>query len=346
MELIKHFRVTLIFALIVYTALYIATGTSQLLTALAITAVEISVSFDNAVMNASKLKEMNKFWKTTFLWVGMLVAVGFMRFYLPLEIVATLGNVSLADAYNMAVDKPEQFAAILLSSHAIIAGAGGAFLLMAALHFFVNHEKDDHWFKLLEIPLVWIAKVGKLGNLEQANGLLVLGISFLYYQVNGNVEFFYSAIAGIALFMAVEFLKNSLSALDEWMKTTRFKVLAGGFGTFIYLEVLDASFSFDGVVAAFAISTNIWAAVAGLAVGAMAVRCMTIYMDKTGSLETYRYLEHGAFLAILVLSQSMFFGVSHHLPEWFIAAASVTCIGAAFLHSVHVNRVEQKLATA
>uniref|UniRef100_A0AAU6W536 DUF475 domain-containing protein n=1 Tax=Pseudomonas phage Cygsa01 TaxID=3138529 RepID=A0AAU6W536_9VIRU len=346
MEFFKHFKVSIIFALVVYAALYIATGTSQLLVALSITAVEIAVSFDNAVMNAAKLKEMNRFWKTTFLWLGMLVAVGFMRFYLPLEIVAQLGNVSLGQAYDMAVGNPEQFANILLSSKDIIAGAGGAFLLMAALHFFTDEDKDVHWFKPVEIPFQWLSKATNMGKLEQANGLVALGVAFLFYQLNGSLDFFYSAIAGIALFIAVEFLKNSLSALDDWMKTTRFKVLAGGFGTFIYLEVLDASFSFDGVVAAFAISTNIWAATAGLAVGAMAVRCLTIYMDKTDSLGTYRFLENGAFLAILALATSMFVGVSVHLPHWFIATASITCIGAAFIHSIIVNQAEQKLATA
>jgi len=347
MELLKHFRVTLIFALVVYSLLWFFTGSLALLyTAMVLTVVEISVSFDNAVMNAAKLKEMNHFWKTMFLWVGMFVAVGVMRFYLPLEIVAQLGNMGLVDAYQLAVSNPDQFAAVLLSSHDIVAGAGGAFLMMAALHFFVNHEKDMHWFKPLEVPLHWLAKVIQVGKLEQANALIVLGIAYAYSTFNGSSNFFYAAVGGVLVFIAVEFAKASLEELDTWMKTTRFKVLAGGLGTFIYLEVLDASFSFDGVVAAFAISNSIWAVTAGLAVGAMAVRCLTIYMDKTGSLETYRFLENGAFLAILALSQAMMIGVQFHLPEWLIATVSVLCIGGAFIHSTIVNRREHKLAIA
>lgn len=345
MELLKHFRVTLVFALVVYTALYIFTGSWALLyTALVLTVVEISVSFDNAVMNAAKLKEMNRFWKMAFLWVGMLVAVGFMRFYLPLEIVAQLGNMGLVDAYHLAVDSPEKFAAVLMSSHDIIAGAGGAFLMMAALGFFVDPSKDHHWIKPLEVPMHWVGKLADLGKLEQANGLIVLLVSYIYSQVNNSPAFFYSAVGGILVFIAVEFLKASLEVLDEFLKSTKFKVLSGGLGTFIYLEVLDASFSFDGVVAAFAISTNIWAATAGLAVGAMAVRCLTIYMDKVDSLGTYRYLENGAMLAILALSQTMFIGTILHLPEWIIATVSVACIGGAFYHSSLANKAEAAAA--
>lgn len=339
--MLKYFRGTLIFAVLVYAALYFYTGDLNLLfSAMVLSVLEVSVSFDNAVMNAAKLKEMSRFWKQMFLWIGMLVAVGFMRFYLPLEIVAQLGDLSLGGAYDLAIQNPHQFGEILRSSHDIVAGAGGAFLLMVALHYFLDHEKDVHWLKPVEIPLNLLGKFAALGRLEQAAGLLVLGLTWTLYQVNGSLNFFLASVGGVLLYIAVDFLKSCLSVFDEWLKTTRFSLLAGGFGTFVYLEVLDASFSFDGVVAAFAISSNIWVVTAGLAVGALAVRSMTIAMDEKGTLDAYRYLENGAMVAILSLAVCMFIGVSHHLPEWLIAGISVVSIVGSVLSSIRHNRRE------
>ena len=80
----------------------------------------------------------------------------------------------------------------------------------------------------------------------------------------------------------------------------------GGLGAFLYLEVLDASFSFDGVIGAFALTNNILLIAIGLGVGAMYVRSMTIMLVERGTLAQFRYLEHGAFYSIFALSIVMF----------------------------------------
>ena len=90
--------------------------------------------------------------------------------------------------------------------------------------------------------------------------------------------------------------------------------MKSGLGGFLYLEVLDASFSFDGVIGAFALSNNMIIAL-GLSVGAMFVRSMTIHLVRTGTLAQYRYLEHGAFWAIIVLGVIMLLSARYHIPE-------------------------------
>lgn len=89
----------------------------------------------------------------------------------------------------------------------------------------------------------------------------------------------------------------------------------GGFGAFLYLEVLDASFSFDGVIGAFALTQNLFIIAIGLGIGAMYVRSMTVMLVEKGTLSEYRYLEHGAFYAILILSVVMYFQTLMHIPE-------------------------------
>src|SRR3546814_6497104 len=93
------------------------------------------------------------------------------------------------------------------------------------------------------------------------------------------------------------------------------QVAKAGFGAFLYLEVLDASFSFDGVIGAFALSNNLFIIAIGLGIGAMFVRSMTIFLVKQGTLSEYRYLEHGAFYAIIALAAIMYINTFQHRSE-------------------------------
>ncbi len=104
------------------------------------------------------------------------------------------------------------------------------------------------------------------------------------------------------------------------------------------LEVLDASFSFDGVIGAFALSQNLFVIAIGLGIGAMYVRTMTIMLVERGTLSQYRYLEHGAFYAILALSVIMFTQTLIHIPEAITSLGGAVLIGVALLASIRWNR--------
>lgn len=114
--------------------------------------------------------------------------------------------------------------------------------------------------------------------------------------------------------------------------------MRSGLGGFLYLEVLDASFSFDGVVGAFALSNNMIVIALGLSVGAMFVRSITIHLVKQGTLSEYRYLEHGAFWAIIVLGVILLLSAQFHLPETITGLIGAVLIGISFWWSIRWNR--------
>ena len=341
--MMKYFGFSLTAMILVFAGLYLYTGSALFLyQAITLTIVEVAVSFDNAVVNAAKLNSMNAFWKKMFLTVGILVAVGFMRFYMPLEIVATIDGISLVEAYNIAISDQDRFSAILTAAHVPVAGFGGAFLMMVAFNYFADREKETHWIGIIEKPMQAVA----IPNPEENFWLSVLrlvvmsgwvwGVASGLAWATGVVEFakFNQAVlVGLASYWGVHALKEGMSKLDDRLANSKVSWLAGGFGTFVYLEVLDASFSFDGVIAAFAISKNIFVVAAGLGIGALFVRSMTIMLVERGTLTEYKYLENGAMLAILALALVMFISSGMHVPEWVTATVSVLLIGGAFWHS-------------
>jgi hypothetical protein len=116
-------------------------------------------------------------------------------------------------------------------------------------------------------------------------------------------------------------------------------VIKAGFGGFLYLEVLDASFSFDGVIGAFAITSDVVIIMLGLAIGAIFVRSMTVYLVEKGTLDAYIYLEHGAHYAIGALAFIMLAsGTGVHVPEVVTGLIGVAFIVWAVLASIRYSK--------
>ena len=107
-----------------------------------------------------------------------------------------------------------------------------------------------------------------------------------------------------------------------------------------YLEVLDASFSFDGVIGAFAVTTDPIIIAIGLGVGAFYVRSITIYLVHQGTLSDYRYLDHGAHWAIGALAALLMISIGVHVPEIITGLIGVAFIGAAFYMSLRANKLD------
>ncbi|HIO95776.1 MAG TPA: DUF475 domain-containing protein [Campylobacterales bacterium] len=107
---------------------------------------------------------------------------------------------------------------------------------------------------------------------------------------------------------------------------------------FLYLEVLDASFSFDGVIGAFALSGDIFIIMIGLGIGAMFVRSLTLYMLEKKTLTEYRYLEHGAHYAILALAVIMLSKIFIHINEVIVGTVGISFIAVAVYHLIKANK--------
>lgn len=293
--------------------------------------LEISLSFDNAIVNANKLKDMTPVWQRRFLTWGILIAVFGMRIVFPLLIVVIAAGVGPWQAIVLASSRPEEYARIMAEAHIPIAAFGGTFLMMVALTYFFDAEKDVHWLRWLESR---VAAASQIRGIEVGVVLLlVLVFSKLLPAAESSV-FLSSALYGLITFLAVEVIGGLLDKSDETMSAAA----KGGVGAFLYLEVLDASFSFDGVIGAFALSQNLFVIAIGLGIGAMYVRSMTIMLVERGTLQQYRYLEHGAFYAILILSVIMFMQSLVHIPEVLTGLGGAALIGVSLWSSIRWNR--------
>lgn len=311
----------------------VAAVLSFLLVGTVLAALEISLSFDNAIVNANKLEEMTPVWQQRFLTWGILIAVFGMRIVFPLAIVAIFAWVNPFEAMRLALAEPDTYSEIIGHAHGPIAAFGGTFLMMVALKFFVDEDKSIHWINWLEARL---RKCGSIRGFEIALVLLVVvGISQALKPEDQGI-FLLSAIMGLLTFTMVDGVGTYL---DESSKAMAQVGARGGLGAFLYLEVLDASFSFDGVIGAFALTTNILLIAIGLGIGAMYVRSMTIMLVEKGTLQHFRYLEHGAFYSIFALSVIMFCQSLVHVHETITGCIGVGLIGLALYTSVRHNRL-------
>ena len=307
-------------------------GTLSTLFIVSVLAVlEVSLSFDNAVVNAAVLRQMDHVWRRRFITWGIAIAVFGMRIVFPLVIVAVLGRLSPWEALVMAATDPERYSETLLAAHVTLAAFGGAFLAMVGLKHFFDHEKELHWIHVLEAPL---AKLGRIEAVAIACVLVMLwGIS-MWLPAHEKLEFLLAGIAGVVTFIATDGLAASL---DPGWKAGE-QLARSGLGAFMYLEVLDASFSFDGVIGAFALSNNLFVIAIGLGVGAMFVRSLTIMLVEKGTLAEYPYLEHGAFWAIASLGVIMFLQTVLEIPEVVTGLIGAAFIGFSFHSSLRHNR--------
>ena len=303
---------------------------SFLLIAAVLAVLEISLSFDNAIVNANKLKTMSPLWQKRFLTWGILIAVFGMRILFPLLIVVIAAGIGPLEALRLAAQQPAEYARIIDGAHLSIAGFGGAFLMMVALSYFIDEGKEIHWIHTLECRMRACASVR---GLEIGFVLLVI-MGFTWILPEGREgDFLFASVAGLATFLAVEVLGQVLDRASLATEAAR-----AGLGAFLYLEVLDASFSFDGVIGAFALTQNLFLIAIGLGVGAMYVRSMTLMLVERNTLSEFRYLEHGAFWSILILSMVMFAQTLMHVPEAITGLVGAGLIGFALMSSIRFNR--------
>lgn len=342
--------------------------------------LEISLSFDNAVINATVLERMSDFWQKIFLTVGIVIAVFGMRLLLPLIIVWIAAGLPPLQAFDLAMTPPADGAAyfpdgspsyetLLTDAHPLIASFGGMFLLMLFLSWLFE-EREHTWLSWLEKPL---ARAGRLDAMAVlVSCIILLSVSETLAEDPETVLF--SGLLGLVTYLAVNGLGTLFETTEDEPDPIDFEhpdkagpsVPSGGAGgavatssgaksgvtklaratgkagffLFLYLEVLDASFSFDGVIGAFAITSDPILIALGLGlIGAMFVRSLTVFLVRKGTLAEYVYLEHGAHWAIGALAVILMVSIGVHISEFITGLLGVAFIGASFLTSVRRNRV-------
>jgi hypothetical protein len=314
------------------------------------------------------LERMSDFWQKIFLTIGIVIAVFGMRLLLPLVIVWAAAGLPPVEAFQLAMNPPPDDAAyfpdgspsyetLLTDAHPLIASFGGMFLLMLFLSWLFE-EREHTWLGWLEKPL---AKAGRLDYLA----VLVACVTLLVVSetlAEDPETVLFSGLLGLVIYLAV----NGLGTLFENAEpesapidfehpdadpdtgtapnksgVTKLARATGkaGFFLFLYLEVLDASFSFDGVIGAFAITSDPIIIALGLGlIGAMFVRSLTVYLVRQGTLSEYVYLEHGAHWAIGALAFILMISIGVHISEFITGLIGVAFIGASLLTSIRRNR--------
>ncbi len=333
---IYAFSTTISVALILWAGFNL--GLEALLLVLFLVILEVSLSFDNAVINARILKKMSEGWQKLFLTVGILIAVFGVRIILPVFLVSIAVGTSFSSVVDLALNDPDAYGEQLHDAHPLIASFGGIFLLMIFLQFFF--EKRQHlWWPGLEKRLY---KVGTLDNIAPliAMGLLVIVSRFVPDKSQETVLL--AGLVGMLVYLTIHALDTILRRTGiegNISHATKSSFKLGLLG-FIYLEIIDASFSLDGVIGAFAITNNIVLIAIGLGIGALYVRTITIHMLRRGTLEHYRYLEHGAHYAIGILATIMLVSLRFEVPEVITGTAGAAVIIASVIYSHRLNKRE------
>lgn len=346
--LLRYFGIDLfITAIIAGLALWYG-GPEALALVLILILVELVFSFDNAAVNAKYLQRLNPFWQRMFLTVGIIIAVFGMRLVFPFVVVWASAGIPPLEAWRLAMERgdshePGTYGYILHEAHPSIAAFGGVFLLMLFLDFLIDADRDpeETWLRPVERPLL------RLGTTPNASTFIALVLLLVTAVLNPDSEqrhaVLLSGLIGVITYLVVHGFAQFMEERERRRSVTaNFStvVLSGraAFSVFLFLEVLDASFSFDGVIGAFAITSDPLIIAAGLGVGALFVRSMTIFLVRTGALHHYKYLEHGAHWAIGALAVLLLVSIRVQIPELVMGLVGITIIGAAIYSSVLAAR--------
>ena len=318
-------------------AAYLYGGVTGATVVAVLIALEASISFDNAVVNASVLRRMSENWQRVFLTVGIVIAVFGMRVLFPVLIVAVATGIGLLEVANQALTDKKEYAENVETATPLIGGFGGAFLMMVALGFLLDPDRKEHWLGPIDRAL---AKAGRAESLPVAVTAIAVIATSQIVGAKDEAIVLLAGIVGIVTNIVVQgvstVLEQRAGGQDEGGATG-----ATGLALFVYLETLDASFSLDGVLGAFAITKDIVLIAIGLGVGAIYIRSLTVFLVRRESLSRYSYLKHGAHWAILGLAVILFASVKAHVPEWLAATVGLGTIVAAFVSSIVRNRREE-----
>lgn len=311
-------------------------GITSLLLCCALILIEITFSFDNAIINARVLASMSKLWQQLFMTVGMFIAVFGMRLVFPILLVMLTAGLGANEVVDLALHHPEVYSEKLVHAHPYIAAFGGMFLLMLALAFFFDPGRKVLWINVIERPM---QRVGKWWIYTLISTIVLLVAAFL--PVNHHpTETLLAGTIGIVLFSVLNALTSSISD-TETKNLIKKQTMWSGFTSFLYLEVLDASFSLDGVIGAFAITQDVILITIGLGIGALWVRSLTLFMVRRRTLHAYRYLEHGAHYTIAVLAFVLLVSLFFEIPEAIAGVAGLIIVGTSIASSVAVAKLEE-----
>ncbi len=335
----KHFRESILITILGLIFAYFWAGHIQagsefktLFIVLFLSILEVTLSFDNAVVNAVVLEKMSKKWQHRFLTWGIIVAVFGVRFMLPVVIVSIFSHLNILETIHLALNDVTKYSQYLQLAHSPLVAFGGSFLLMVGLSYYLGAENEYKWLYKIED---FLSKI----KFKFAPSIFCLfSIFILQFFLEDEIKkpVIISGIMGVLSYLLIHFILNLMEKNQS--KNIAKTAIQGGFMMFIYLEVIDASFSLDGVLGSFAISSDIVIIAIGLAIGAMFVRSLTLLFVEKKTLKQYIYLVSGAHFAIISLAVIMFISIFVEVNEIITGSIGLMFVGSSFISSLMENK--------
>lgn len=336
-SLVRIYAIPVIVTLLIWIFAGVWGGWSALFTVIVLTLLETTFSADNAVVNSKVLVTLSPFWQKLFMTLGIFIAVFLVRFILPILIVMITASLGFMQVIDLALNHPHEYGEALEKAGPLISSFGGTFLVMIALSYFIDYEKKTHWLGFLERHL---GRLGRFDHITIFTMLIATLVIFATVDAEYHVPVLVAAISAMILHIGLDMLDAFFSREAATKKSTVLKTGAAGFAGFMYLEVLDSSFSLDGVIGAFALTSSVVLIMAGLGAGAIWVRSITVHLVQAKALSKYIFLEHGAHWAIGFLGGIMLLKLYHiEPPEWFVGSLGLIFIVLAIWWSARKAKI-------
>jgi hypothetical protein len=295
--------------------------TSMILIVLGLCLFETVTSIDNAIINAEVLATMQERARRWFLFWGILIAVFLVRGLLPWVIVwATAPHLGFLGAFTAMFQGDEQVSEAIEGSKPILMAGGGTFLVFLFFHWLFQEDKNYGLYgeRFFRRQSVWFYAVVSI---------LLTVIVWFALQQDKNMAF--GAVVGsTAFFITHGFKENAAQAERELMQRGMSDV-----AKIFYLEVIDTTFSIDGVLGAFAFTMSVPLILLGNGLGAIMVRQLTI--GNIERVKRYAYLKNGAMYSVFFLGAIMLLEAFHfHVPPWVSPVITFAIVGFFFLKSL------------
>jgi len=295
---------------------------SIILTVVGLALFEITISIDNAIINAEVLSTMSKKARKWFLLWGIIIAVFLIRGLLPWIIVwASSPSLGFIGSFTASFSNDPHIKEVIEQSAPILLAGGGTFLVFLFFHWLFLETKNYglRGEKFFHRQGVWFFAVASV---------LLAAIVWISIKVNPWMAF--GAVIGSTAFFITHGFKENAEKAEQQMIEGSNKM--SDLSKILYLEVIDATFSIDGILGAFAFTFILPIILIGNGIGAIVVRQLTI--SNIERVKKYKYLKNGAMYSILALGTVMLldsFGL--HIPQWISPVLTFAIIGYFFWKS-------------
>jgi hypothetical protein len=282
-------------------------------------------SIDNAIINAEVLSTMQERYRRWFLLWGLLFAVFIVRGVLPWGIVwVTTPGLGPVGALTATFSSDPQVVAAIEASAPLLLIAGGTFLIFLFFHWLFLEPKQYglRGERYIHTKGVWFYAIVSL--------LLSL---IVWFALRENAMLAFGAVVGSSAFFIVHGFKQNAELQERKLMSKDLSDVS----KILYLEVIDATFSIDGVLGAFAFTLAIPLIILGNGLGAVVVRQLTV--GNIERIRRYVFLKNGAMYSILFLGIIMLLdSFGFHIPPWLSPLITFGVVGFFFYKSIRFAR--------